>query len=305
MSQYLIYTSNGGEQTADIMLSGYTGGGTATQFPQSVVRGRNLYMLAFQNPAALFEIKLDAYGKPISNTQLYLLNVTDTLTTVATGVPKKIFTSGDEIHMLVTDAATGDRMYTYGGNRTPEDGPRHTFPIAASPLADMDGCDNQFITGGVGGMVFISEDSGVTWTMVTSPTTNAITATTIVDGRYWISDTAGGVWYSADPDTRGWTKISLTGAASVTDIAFANDDVGWVVGPDGFVYSSWIGGLDREDWSNEENRVSNLPSTFDTLHATIPQCADAGLASNVVLLTGTNAAGEYTSYIGRPIYTGY
>jgi len=214
---------------------------------------------------------------------------------------------GGNIHMIVADATNGDRFYTYSDDYLPKTGARYTFPTAASPVSKLAVCGNQMIVGGKDGSVFVSEDEGASWTMKMSPSNIAgaqILSTDISDGKYWITTVTGKVYYSADGDN--WTEIDLPGTTGqINDITFQGDDVGWIVGANKLVQSTWLGGLDRSDWTNKEQRIYGLPSTFTTiLHAATPQCADADLAANTVLLTGMDNTGKYVAYMGRPLIAG-
>lgn len=304
--QYVIYTNDGGDSINTLVLPQPSAGGVATMFPQVAVIGNFLYVLAYENPATLFEIALDERGNPISTTEIYTLELDDNDNVVTTGTPAQLVVDGDDLHILITDGVTGDRLYTFGGNYTPADGPRFTFPVAVSPVGDFSVCADVMLAGGAGGVVYHSEDSGFSWEAIASPTTDDITAVEVVDGRYWIGTTAGEIYYSSD-EGDNWEQIQLTGvASSINSFAWANDDVGWLVGNDGVIHSTWIGGLERTDWTNSTERINSLPTTIDDLlHAAIPTCADAVYGANTLLLTGTNANGEYVAYIGRVNVSGF
>lgn len=306
-AQYIMHSTDGIniKSTTTLTPSGFAAdGAVAADFPQVAISGNVLYVMAFKNPSSLWEITLDSDGNPKDVTELTRLDYDADGSVLFSGEPGSMVAQGSDVHMIVTDGTTGDRFYTYSEDHLPKTGARYTFPQAASPVSKLAVCGNQMIVGGADGSVYISEDEGASWSMKTSPTTEQIVSAEIADGKYWITTATGEAWYSADGET--WAEIDLPGSTGqINDITFQGDDVGWIVGEDGLVQSTWLGGLNRSDWTGKDQRVYGLPSTFTTvLHAATPQCADSDLAANTVLLTGQDNTGKYVAYIGRPLIAG-
>lgn len=309
-AQYVMHSTNGEKITGTTILpASQFPTAAATIFPQAAISNNSLYVMAYEAPPSLWELTLDSDGNPQDITELTRLDYTTANTTVDAGVPGSMLVQGSDIHMIVIDAANGDRFYTYSSSRAPRDGARFTFDVAASPVSKLAACGNQMIVGGADGSVYVSEDEGSSWNMITSPTTDQILSTEIADGKYWITTITGTVFYTdngAAEAEEDWTEIDLPGTTGqINDITFLGDDVGWIVGQDKLVQSTWLGGLDRSDWTNKSQRIYGLPTDLtEILYAAVPECADSDLGANTVLLLGINDAGEYVAYMGRPIISG-
>lgn len=308
-TQFLIHTSDGGEDVESSILPASSGGGVATTHPKVAVIGNTLYMLAYQNPPELFKISLDEKGKPEGNWQsVAVLTGTDAANNpVTTGIPADLVVDGDFLHILVEDAANGSRFYTLGGTRNPAiDGERFTFP-AASRVTKLDACSGVVVAGGIGGSLFLSEDDGASFGSIVTDLNlpaDPITAVKYVDGKIWVGSNTGYIGYTAN-NGDDWTEVNVSGmTGTINDLNFVGDDIGWTADASGGVFSTWIGGLNADEWTDNDQRVYGLPDDFTPTKVVLPQCASAVLAANTVLLLGTNAANESVAYIGRASTTG-
>ncbi|HPC92675.1 MAG TPA: hypothetical protein PLJ74_10545 [Myxococcota bacterium] len=304
-AQYIISSRDGGENTTQYVLPAPSAGGTAATYPKTAVIGTTLYVLAYQNPTTLFSIQLDEKSIPTGSWQeVSVLTGNDGL--ITTGIPGELVADGDTLHILVNDTANGSRYYTLGGNRTPDDGERYTFPAAAN-MARMAACGDQIVVVGDSSAIYQSQDGGSSFTAVTAPTalgTTTITAVRIADGRIWIG-AANGLKFQTNDDGLTWTQMKISGATgTANDIVFSGDDIGWIADSSGSPLSTWLGGTQKDEWTRQTNRVYNWPSTVTPKSIVLPTCADTHLAANTLLVLGTDAAGATVAYIGRDILTG-
>ena len=234
-----------------------------------------------------------------------LTDTTGAGVTITTGIPGDLIVGGDTLHILVTDTTAGSRTYTLSGNRNPAtDGARFTFPIAAN-IDVMDACNGVVVAAGDGGALYISEDDGASFSVVPTDIATEITAVKYVDGRIWIASSGGYVAYSSNGGD-SWTQVSISGLTSaLTDLNFVGDDIGYVVGPGTKqFYSTWIGGLNMDEWTNDDQRLYGFPTDVTPRKVFMPHCSSGVLAANTVLVLGTNTAGDNVAYIGRAQTTG-
>lgn len=305
-TQFIIYSKDGGETVSTSVLPAATGGGTAATYPKAAIVGNTLYVLAYQNPPELYSIQLDANGDPSGSWQLEaVLNLDAAGGAVTTGLPGRLVVDGDYLHILVQDATAGGRIYTLGGNRVPTTGARVVFPIIQD-ISDMAACGDQIVAVGVDANIQFSGDAGSSWAQLVAPVgfTADITSVWINSGRIWIGAAAGVVYNSVDEgDT--WTLVAVPGVTGiVNDIQFMGDDIGWIADTSGRPSSTWIGGLTTADWTRDTNRVYGYPATNVPVRFAIPMCASAVVASNTLLVVGTNAGGDSVINIGRARITG-
>jgi len=302
-SQFVISTNDGGENVEARLLPATTAGGTAAIYPKSAVIGNTLYVLAYQNPTELYSIGLDENGDLDGDWQLV---ATLTFGPGDSGEPGMLIADEDTLHILVNDDVNGSRYYTLGGNRVPTEGARYTFPAAAM-IDEMAACGDVIVGVGAGGSIYASQDGGSSFDVIPAPSDWGgveVQSVNYVDGRIWIGGAGGRTYYSANfGDT--WTRISVpTVTGNVTSIPFAGDDVGWVIDSSGRPTSTWIGGLNNEEWTRDVQRVNNWPTTVTAQFATVPQCASSVLSANTVLVIGTDAGGNSVAYVGRADVTG-
>lgn len=305
-TQFVVYSTDGGENSTASVLPAASGGAASTTFPKVAVIGSTLYVLAYQNPPALYSIALDSHGNPEGSWQLEaILNKTATGTTVSTGIPGRLVVDGDNLHILVFDATAGSRFYTLGGTRNPNEGARVVFETAQN-IADMAACGGSLVAVGDDASIQYSGDDGSTWRQLTAPDsfTADITAVDLVDGRVWIGAASGAIHYSLD-EGDNWTNLLVSGiTGTVNDIKFAGDDIGWIADTSGRPASTWVGGLNNDEWTRETHRVFGFPAGVTPVKNVVPMCASAVLSANVVLVLGTDAGGDSVAYIGRAPVTG-
>lgn len=152
--------------------------------------------------------------------------------------------------------------------------------------------NNTLIAVGVTGVVLLSSNNGQSWTVKTAPSGSNLTAVDILDSqRLWVGDAAGGLFYSLNQGTTWVAKTLSDSPAQINDIAFLNDEVGWIAAqtatPTGLIYTTWNGGA---LWTTHaaEPRMFGVPTTgFQKANrVAIPFAANTQVAANNVLIGG-------------------
>lgn len=295
-AQYVAYTVNGGSSlAASPLILPAPASGVATQYPKTAVIGDTLYVLAYEEPPTLFSVSLDSNGLPTGA-------ISQVATLGTTGVPGSLIADGDTLHILVEDATNGSRYYTLSGNQSPSDGPVQTF-AASEQVTEIASCGDSMIMGGAGGTIKVSSDGGSTWTSVASPSSANVTAVGVSD-RLWVAFDDGSV-YTSSNNGSSWTQSKPSGlSGNAKQIAFAGDDIGWIVDSYSTPMSTWLGGINSNEWSRADNRLQGIPAGFTPEKVITPDCAGSNLVANTALLIGTDASGNPVAYIGRSKVTG-
>lgn len=291
-NNYVNYTTDGGETFTQSILPATTiAGQSAAIYPKIAIANGKLYVLANQNPPTLYSIPLNEHGVP-----------TGSWTTVAnlgttTGTPAQLIEDSGVLHILVEDS-TGSRFYTYGDGYDPADGARETF-TAASAIRKMAICGDDFYAVGDNGVIYQSADEGVTWSSLTSPTTENLYDVEVVGVNVWIAG-SNGVLYRTTDDGVNWSQLKLLSTGNNTDITFSGDNIGWLSNSlNSAPYSTVLGGEDVNDWINTAPRLANWPTGITADHVVMPSCADGPQGVNTVLVFGKDTLGADVVYIGR------
>lgn len=301
-SQYLLtYTSGGDEFMATYLLPSPSSG-SVTPYPKLTVVGNRIYMLAYEMPASLWYIDLDERGVPTGpwTEVATLVNDTDTAT-----IPAAISSENGVVHVLVS-AATGAQYFSYGDNISPTSGPRRVFPATAN-VRNMSTCGSTIAVVGDDGYMEVSLNEGGAWSLVTTPTTEDLFAVEVSDTTWWIGGTNNQRWYSTDQGAN-WTRSYLPGSTgTVSDIAFAGEDIGWTVNQVLKPFSTWLGGVNDSEWVNRDSRIVNFPDNVLPTKVILPECASGHLLSNTALIFGKQGGltGPDVLYVGRGKVSGY
>lgn len=288
---YLWYTRDGGE-TSQVLTLPAPSTGTAAIHPKIAQVNGRLYVLAYQNPPTLYSINLDNHGVPTGSwTEVATLGTTD-------GIPGALVEDNGLLHILVQASATGARFYTLGDGYDPGEGERHLFGITPN-VSKIAVCGEDLYAVGETGYLDHSEDGGATWAPLTAPTSDDLTDVAVIGVALWVTGTNGAIYRSTDDGTT-WTQVKLGDqTATVLDLTFAGDNLGWVSNGVDAPFSTALGGELAADWSNQKPRIANWPAAALPTGAILPTCADGPKAVNTVLMFATNADGDSLAYIGR------
>lgn len=303
---HLYYSLNGGLLTGQIALPlAQSTTPQAATCPLVVENGNELYVAANQEPAELFRVPLDAHGVPQEDEVVRLGVLGDT------GIATALGLSGDDVHILIEDAAES-RFYTestQGDTCSIVDGARQTFDVGVNQMAI---CGNRIVFGGMGPTLSISEDGGRTSTnLVDIPgvaATDIVSDIELVDGRIWVALEDGRIFHTLNEGLI-WHEVSL-GLGEVNDLAFLNDRVGWIAHggiagatQPGALFSTWLGGTTDDLWTRRSPRIGSWPTDFVAERLALPCCASEPLASNTVLAVG-DVNGALTVVMGRTSISG-
>lgn len=298
-AQYLAYSNNGGETLGGMLVIPDPGVGTPTANPIVAVMGSTLYVLVNENPTTLMSVELDSYGRPTGS---FTTICTLAEGSITTGKPAAMKVDGDALHILVNDSTNGSRYYTLDSVSDPCDGPRYTYPAAAN-VDTLAACGSNIIAGGDAGALYTSIDGGSGWSQAVGNSSADVTSVGYSD-RFWASYADGNTYTSSDGGY-SWSTIAPRGkVGAATKIKFFGDDIGWLLDSGGAPMSTWLGGINSNEWTRSSNRVSNIPSGFTAEDIIVPECASSVLAANTALLIGKDASGASVAYIGRSPVTG-
>lgn len=170
-------------------------------------------------------------------------------------------------------------------------------------LGRIDGRGDTIVAVGATGIGVISTNRGRTWsTLPTIPVSATLTALTVLDSnRFWVGTVAGGVYYNLDAGNT-WTLVTLAGSPSIiNDIAFVNDEVGWIAGVSASLAALWWTPDGGADWSavNAEPRISGINTAAQSiLRIAVPTASNAEVASNSLLIGGVGATTDGYMAVG-------
>lgn len=129
--------------------------------------------------------------------------------------------------------------------------------------------ENSGMAVGASDIVLFSSDGGTTWELATVTGSSDILNCVAPSGNFWWVGTAGGdLYYTRDSGTT-WTqrRFSGDGAGEVTDIAFANDLIGYALhntaGPVGSIFVTINGGYSWKAITTPTNTGLNALSIAD------------------------------------------
>lgn len=163
---------------------------------------------------------------------------------------------------------------------------------ANTGLTDMARCGQTSIGVGINGTIWLGGCNN-SWSLASStPTASTLRAVDVrVAGEWWVGGDSARVYYTTDSG-QTWTEVSFdfSGAGLITDIVWANPNVGYVLYRDAggvpFIYTTWNGG---QTWingklANDRMTVPTNPSYFDRM--AIPCCTNQIEQSNNFLISG-------------------
>lgn len=155
--------------------------------------------------------------------------------------------------------------------------------------------EETIVSVGDNGYVVASENRGETFAATdTLPSGNQNSAISVVDDFiWWLGDQAGGVYYTNDQGD-SWASFPLDStAATIEDIVFATDEVGWISystsDPTAKIMTTYNGGA---DWTSDNPRIINYP-TFDRGNrVAVPDVPNPNIASNNIAIAGLAGDGS-------------
>lgn len=149
-----------------------------------------------------------------------------------------------------------------------------------------DTCGDRSITGGQGGLILIGNSCSTLSAAGSSPTTAFVTAAAIrPGGEYWIGDSNGNVFYSADGTS--WTQASLPATSGqIRQIVWADSGVGYIIGLNaGDVFTTVDGG---KTWTKGGARIPTAAAgVSQNLSAKAPCCKNKSKALNHLTIVGS------------------
>lgn len=169
-------------------------------------------------------------------------------------------------------------------------------------LKRIDAFEDVIVAVGERGAVIRSWNRGATSpvfaTVTTFPTSVTLNSVDIRDQyRYWVAGGAGGAWWTVDGGET-WTQSgAFTGAALISDLVFATDEIGHAVGqfPAGTarLWTTFNGGL---SWASSNvqtgnPRILNFLTYQRSNRIAVPQYVVPAVAANNIALGGLNADG--------------
>lgn len=150
---------------------------------------------------------------------------------------------------------------------------------------------------GESGVVVKSVNNGLTWSAVSSPTSGTLWAVEVMDKFvYWIGSGAGKVWYTVNGGET-WVEVTFSGSVQIDDIAFATDEVGYILArapnvTTARLYTTYNAG---RDWSSTE--VSTNPRLLNWLtfsygnRLAVPRLVPDSVAARRVAIGGLSGGG--------------
>lgn len=131
------------------------------------------------------------------------------------------------------------------------------------------------VAAGAAGAIIISSDGGTTWAAATAtPSATAVTAVAVKDAyHFWVGNSAGARYYTLDRAST-WTTQSVSGATAITDIVFANDEVGYTIytaSSGGQVQATQYAGALWADTVAANSRLGTLPTQVRLNRAALPR----------------------------------
>jgi len=166
-------------------------------------------------------------------------------------------------------------------------------------LIRADCCGKTVISVGFSGLIITSNDYGSTFGPApTSPTTDTITAIHVHDENSWDIGTATGEYWCTRDGGSTWQQTNYGAPlANITDICYANSEVGMIVGTGG-LYTTFTGG-ELNTWASDES--ARIPQAINSnlVKCHWPCCGNKTCQVNNVLIAGfTGVTGEL--WVGQP-----
>lgn len=168
--------------------------------------------------------------------------------------------------------------------------------VSGSPnLNRIGGAGDTILAVGAVGTIAISQDRGRNWTSSTAPASgpsaeNIFALAVLSTRRWWVGTTTGNVYYTLDMG-ESYTEVVLPGSpATVYDIVFVNDEVGYILTSTGSggslaaqLYTTVNGG---RDWHRGSPRMQGFPTLDRGNRIAYPMVENAAVAANNVAVGG-------------------
>lgn len=128
---------------------------------------------------------------------------------------------------------------------------------------DIHGFENTVVSVGASNSVLVSQNSGVSFSLVVGPVVGAnLTAVWCMSATTWLVGANGALWYTLNAGTT-WTQITVAvGVSVINDIKFYDQNVGYMaaeVAGVGRVYRTTDGG---NSWHYQTPQIANLPTAI-------------------------------------------
>lgn len=288
----ILYSTDGGGTWTSQIINGI---GTSVDPTAIDVVGDKLVVVVASENAYYYATINQTTGAPSSFTKV-------TTGFVSTKTPNDIYVANpNEIYF----AANGGYLYK-STDITQGVSPVSAAGATTNNLNRIAGDGNNTIVAvGASGTVVISLNNGRSWAVAASaPSANSLTAIEVLSADlFWVGDASGGLYYTLTQAGSWSTKLLSNSPAQINDIAFVNDEVGWIAAqtstPTGLLYSTWNGGRDFTT-NAAAPRMFGVP-TADFQKANrvaIPFAANVTTASNNVAVGGLGASADGVLIIG-------
>lgn len=164
-------------------------------------------------------------------------------------------------------------------------------------LLRIHGLGDTIVAVGANGVVLVSTTRGIAWFLTDDiPAASTLTGVDVRDrARYWVTTTAGELWYTLDGGATWHEKGLSDSPATLRDVRFATDEVGWVTGataaPAGLIYATFNGG---RDWTTHAAapRMVGVPGATAFQRGdriAVPTAGNDTVVANNLLVAGLGA----------------
>lgn len=177
-------------------------------------------------------------------------------------------------------------------------GAEEIFSSGGADLLRISGDGNgTLVAVGESGLLIKSVNNGVTWSVVSTPTSASLRAVEVMSPWvFWIGSHSGGVWYTTNGGET-WNQFSLSGVVRVDDIMFATEEVGYILtgAPNvtsARLYTTYNAG---RDWSSTEvstnPRLQSWPTFTRGNRLAVPRLVPDSVAARRVAVGGLSGGG--------------
>lgn len=167
----------------------------------------------------------------------------------------------------------------------------------SADLLRIKGRGDVLLAVGEGGAAIKSSNRGVTWTALATPTSGTLRGCEVIsDNILWIVSATGGAWSTIDGGIT-WVQLTVGSAQAMDDIAFATDEVGYLLfrAPTSTSARLWTTYNGGKSWSSSSvasnPRLSGLPSFQRGNRIVTPTGVKQFVAANRVAIPGLSAGG--------------
>lgn len=288
----VIYKKNATAAITATAIAGYPTGSTVGTL---AMLGSKLFAsyLAGDGSGGYYWTTLDATGAPGTWTQVVVS---------AAFQPNGWVEDGDRLLLYGQAGSSAVRIYEVSTAATATQ--LFSPGTATTGIIDMVRCGKTFIGVGYSGSIWIGSCQN-SWSLAsTTPSASNLRAVdTRVAGEWWVGGNAGRVYFTTD-NALNWTEVTFdfSGAGVVTDIVWANPNVGYVLYQDEggvpSIYTTWNGGQTWVNGSENNDRIIVPPSGSLFERMAIPCCTNQVEQSNNFLIVG-NAGADGTLWQGQ------